>query len=151
MTRLRYVSRILSPSLRSTTPGVQSTNPRRVVVRSLATAKTSTSPFAALDTFADRHIGPDDNEAAYMLSKLGYDSMAAFLNAAIPSGIRVDPSSITNSTIPSLSESELILRARELGRVNKMHRSYIGMGYHNVVVPPVILRNVRSQFIFLAV
>jgi glycine dehydrogenase len=143
MTSFRYVFS-LSSSRRPPTSGLRTLSPRHVVVRTLASAKASSSPFAALDTFADRHIGPDDNEAAYMLNKLGYDSMDAFVDDAVPSAIRIAPSSITNTTIPSLSESELILRARELGRVNKTHRSYIGMGYHNVVVPPVILRNVCS-------
>lgn len=122
---------------------VRSTNFRHVVARTLATAKASSSPFGALDTFPDRHIGPDDSETAYMLSKLGYNAMDDFINAAVPPSIRVDPASISNATISSLSESEMILRAKELAQANKAHRSYIGMGYHNVVVPPVILRNVR--------
>jgi len=137
----------LSSSLRLTSSARSSGNFRHVVARTLATAKSVSSPFAALDTFADRHIGPDDNENTYMLSQLGYKSMDEFVAAAVPSTIRVDPASISNSTIPSLSESELILRAKELARTNKAHRSYIGMGYHNVVVPPVILRNVCDEYL----
>ena len=77
-----------------------------------------------------------------MLNQLGYDSMEAFVEDTVPPKIRVSASSVSNESIPSLTESELHRRARELARANKPFKSYIGMGYHNAVVPPVILRNV---------
>ena len=95
------------------------------------------SLLSPLDTFTDRHIGPDDAEVKRMLSALGYTSMDAFVEATVPSKIRVAPSSVSNDTIPALSESELFRRAKELGKANKPFKSYIGMGYHNAVVPPV--------------
>jgi hypothetical protein len=110
--------------------------------RGLATAKPPTSLFTALDTFSDRHIGPDNAEAAYMLSKLGYSSMEAFVNDTVPPKIRIPADAISNKAIGALSEAELLRRAKHLGEENKPFRSYIGMGYHNAVVPPVILRNV---------
>lgn len=110
--------------------------------RRLATAKPPTSLFSALDTFSDRHIGPDNAEAAYMLSKLGYSSMEAFVNDAVPPKIRIPADAISDKAIGSLSEAELLRRAKRLGAENKPFKSYIGMGYHNAVVPPVILRNV---------
>ncbi|EIW87034.1 glycine dehydrogenase [Coniophora puteana RWD-64-598 SS2] len=113
--------------------------------RALATAKSPPSLFQSLDTFTDRHVGPDDNETALMLSKLGFNSMDAFLAATVPPAIRIDDATITDSTISSLSESELLTRARTLGRLNKPFKSYIGMGYHNAVVPPVILRNIMEN------
>ena len=111
--------------------------------RELATAKPPISLFSALDTFSDRHIGPDNAEAAYMLSKLGYSSMDAFVDAAVPSKIRIATDAISDKAIGPLSEAELLRRAKLLGAENKPFKSYIGMGYHNAVVPPVILRNVR--------
>lgn len=69
--------------------------------------------------------------------------MDAFVATAVPAHIRIDTADITDSTIPALSESELHARAKELGAKNKLYKSYIGMGYHTAVVPPVILRNVR--------
>ena len=120
----------------------------RVLSRSLATAKAPSSLFAPLDTFGDRHIGPDDSEIARMLAKLGYDSMDAFVADAVPEKIRSATNAVSNETIPALSESELLRRAKELGQANKPYKSYIGMGYHNAVVPPVILRNVcPSRFV----
>lgn len=114
----------------------------RLNSRGLATAKES-SLFDPLDSFSDRHIGPNDHEVSYMLSKLGYNSMDTFVAAAVPAQIRISETSVSDQTIPSLSESELLKRARVLAAANKPFKSYIGMGYHNAVVPPVILRNVR--------
>jgi len=102
-----------------------------------------TSLFSALDTFSDRHIGPDNAEAAYMLSVLGYSSMDAFVNETVPSKIRIPADAVSDKVISPLSEAELLRRAGLLGAENKPFKSYIGMGYHNAVVPPVILRNVR--------
>jgi len=110
--------------------------------RGLATAKLPTSLFSALDTFSDRHIGPDNEEATFMLSKLGYSSMEAFVNDAVPPKIRIPADAISDRAIGALSEAELLRRAKHLGEENKPFKSYIGMGYHNAVVPPVILRNV---------
>jgi glycine dehydrogenase len=115
--------------------------------RALATAAPPTSPFAPLDTFARRHIGPDAAEEEKMLAQLGYKSMHEFVQDAIPHEIRVAESSVSNESIPALSESELHVRAKELASENKPYKSYIGMGYHNAVVPPVILRNVGSNFL----
>ncbi|KAF8899007.1 glycine cleavage system P-protein-domain-containing protein [Infundibulicybe gibba] len=101
--------------------------------------------FAPLDCFPERHIGPDDHEASTMLTKLGYDSMDAFVGETVPTKIRVSTSSVNNASIPVLSESQLRARAKALGGQNKPYKSYIGMGYHCAVVPPVILRNVMEN------
>ncbi|KAF9245789.1 glycine cleavage system P-protein-domain-containing protein [Melanogaster broomeanus] len=102
--------------------------------RSLATAKAPATLFDSLDTFTDRHVGPDDSETAFMLSKLGYDSMESFLAATVPPKIRI-----------AAATSELQARAKALGKKNLQFKSYIGMGYHNAVVPLVILRNVMEN------
>jgi glycine dehydrogenase len=118
--------------------------------RAFASAKPPSSVFAALDTFPQRHIGPDDHEASHMLSTLGYDSMDAFVGAAVPSKIRVPSNAVSTKSIPALSESELYHKAKALGGCNKLFKSYIGMGYHNAVVPPVILRNASLNLLRLA-
>lgn len=68
--------------------------------------------------------------------------------ATVPPKIRVPSSAVSNDSIPAFSESELHQRARALAKANKSMKSYIGMGYHNAVVPPVILRNVSCATIF---
>ena len=114
--------------------------------RRLATIHPQTSLFAPIDTFSERHIGPDDDEASFMLSKLGYKSMDAFIEATVPPKIRIPANSLDSTSIQALSETELYARAKELGTQNKPFKSYIGMGYHTAVVPPVILRNVLFAF-----
>ncbi|KAL5494716.1 GCV2 [Sanghuangporus weigelae] len=109
---------------------------------STSAAKSKGSLFAPLDTFTDRHIGPDESEQHKMLKTIGYDSLDAFINASVPPSIRLPASAVDDAVIPSLSESELSKRARALAQANKPFKSYIGMGYHNAVVPPVILRNI---------
>lgn len=100
------------------------------------------SLFDPLDTFTRRHVGPDRKEEQKMLSALGYGSMSEFEDAAVPAPIRVASSSVSDSSIAPLSEAELLQRASELASKNEVFKSYIGMGYHTAVVPPVILRNV---------
>ncbi|KAF8274146.1 glycine dehydrogenase [Lactarius quietus] len=87
----------------------------------------------------------DNAEAAYMLSKLGYSSMDAFVDEVVPSKIRIPTDVVSDNVIGPLSEAELLRRAKMLGAENKQYKSYIGMGYHNAVVPPVILRNVMEN------
>ncbi|KAF8913116.1 glycine dehydrogenase [Gymnopilus junonius] len=113
--------------------------------RGLASLKQPASLFAPLDTFPERHIGPDDAEASKMLSLLGYESMEAFVADTVPPKVRLDSHDIDNTSIPAYSESQLNLRAKQLAGQNKPFKSYIGMGYHNAVVPPVILRNVMEN------
>lgn len=112
--------------------------------RGFATLKSRSSLFSPLDTFSPRHIGPDDQETSFMLSKLGYDSMEKFIGDTVPPKIRVPADSV--DSIPALSESELHAKAKALAGQNKSFKSYIGMGYHCAVVPPVILRNVCQFF-----
>lgn len=134
MAALRY-----APALRRLAASQLSRLPLQ---RGLASLKQPASLFAPLDTFQERHIGPDDAEASKMLSQLGYDSIDAFIADTVPPKIRVPPNVVDNTSIPVYSESQLYDRAKELGAQNKSFKSYIGMGYHNAVVPPVILRNV---------
>ncbi|KAL0068681.1 glycine decarboxylase subunit P [Marasmius tenuissimus] len=113
--------------------------------RGLASVHQPDSLFSPLDEFPERHIGPDDKETSHMLQTLGYKSMNAFIEDTVPPKIRVPSSTISNVSIPALSESELHARAKALGAANKPFKSYIGMGYHCAVVPPVILRNITEN------
>jgi len=114
---------------------------RWILSRSLASLKSPASIFSPLDTFHERHIGPDDPETAKMLRRLGYMKMNTFIGDTVPPNVTVPAHHVD---MPALSESELHERVKELAAMNKPFKSYIGMGYHNAVVPPVILRNVSS-------
>ena len=109
----------------------------------MTTTQTSdTSSLDHPDVFIRRHIGPSDADVATMLEKLGYDSLDALTNDAVPADIRLG----RDLTIGApLSEGELLRHMRELAAENEVWRSYIGMGYHDCVTPPVILRNILEN------
>ncbi|MDX1547998.1 MAG: hypothetical protein R3247_13465, partial [Rhodothermales bacterium] len=46
--------------------------------------------FDFTDRFAHRHIGPSEDEVRAMLEALGYDTLEALMEAAIPEAIRTD-------------------------------------------------------------
>jgi hypothetical protein len=103
----------------------------------------STSIFKPLDIFAPRHIGPREKDVDAMLSFLGYNSMEEFVSQTVPGNIRIKE--LDDKDIRPLSELEFMRRAERLAAENKMVKSYIGMGYHNAIVPPVIQRNVSAS------
>jgi len=99
-------------------------------------------PDSRLDAFVDRHIGPRAADEASMLASLGYDSLAALVDAAVPARIRdAAPLSLPEP----MSETEAIAHLRELAQRNEVYTSLIGLGYHDTITPSVILRNVLEN------
>ncbi|HEU0080336.1 MAG TPA: aminomethyl-transferring glycine dehydrogenase, partial [Longimicrobiaceae bacterium] len=94
------------------------------------------------DTFVRRHIGPDEAEVRQMLDALGYDSLDALVDATVPGSIRLRRPLALG---PERSEYELLAELREMVSANRVFRSFIGMGYHDCIVPPVIQRNVLEN------
>ncbi|MEH6780580.1 MAG: glycine dehydrogenase (aminomethyl-transferring), partial [Rhodoglobus sp.] len=95
-------------------------------------------------TFADRHIGTDAAAQASMLAAVGYDSLEALVDAAVPPAIHQTP--VVNSTIPApASEREALAELRALAGANKVRRSMIGLGYYDTITPAVIKRNVLEN------
>lgn len=88
------------------------------------------SIFTPLDTFLPRHVGPRDRDVDEMLQTLGYKSMDEFVDAAIPTSVRVDQLKDVDGPggIRPLSELELRRRVEEVAGLNKPMKSYIGMG-----------------------
>ena len=108
----------------------------------METAAPDTRTAGHPDRFADRHIGPSADEQARMLEALGYDSLDALSSAAVPDGIQLGrPLDLPDP----LSEHELLDELRALADANEPVRSYIGMGYHGTLTPPVIQRNVLEN------
>jgi glycine dehydrogenase len=91
------------------------------------------------DRFVDRHLGPRVHERATMLELLGLSSMEELVAESVPASIRLGRELDLE---PGLSETVLLQRLREIGARNRPFRSYLGMGYHDTVTPPVILRNI---------
>ena len=94
------------------------------------------------DVFADRHIGPRGDEIRTMLDQLGYDSLDALVDAAVPTSIRTD----RPLDLPAArTEAEVLDHLRELAAKNQVKRQMIGLGYYGTVTPPVIRRNVLES------
>src|SRR4051812_4863552 len=94
------------------------------------------------DTFPRRHIGPDEAEVTEMLSALGYASVEELIAATVPDGIRLR----RDLRLPEpRGEHELIDDLHEIAAKNEVFRSFIGMGYHDCIPPPVIQRNVLEN------
>lgn len=96
-------------------------------------------------TFADRHIGPRPEDIEQILATLGYSSMTDFIEAVVPAGIRSSSPFSLGDDARALSESEVLAALKELASQNKVFRSFIGMGYYNCIVPPVIQRNILEN------
>ncbi len=94
------------------------------------------------DRFVDRHIGPSDAEIRDMLDTLGLDSLDALIAQTIPAAIRTaHPLNLP----PARAESVLLNELQEIAAQNQVYRSFIGMGYHDTVTPPVIQRNILEN------
>ena len=96
-----------------------------------------------LEAFADRHIGPRPDDQAAMLAALGYGSLDDLVEAAVPS---VDPRARAARRSPSRGRRpRRSPTLRELAARNEVFTSLIGLGYHDTITPPVILRNVLEN------
>ncbi len=94
------------------------------------------------DTFVRRHIGPSPEEMAEMLKALGYASLDEFIEATVPDSIRARrPLGIGQPR----TEHDVLAEIRGIASRNKVFRSYIGLGYHDTLVPPVIQRNILEN------
>ncbi|MDO5635378.1 MAG: glycine dehydrogenase (aminomethyl-transferring), partial [Micrococcus sp.] len=90
----------------------------------------------------DRHIGPRGEDAAHMLSVLGYDSLDALVDAAVPPVIRQEQ----DLRLPEpMTESAVLEELREIAGRNVMKTQMIGQGFSDTVTPGVILRKVLEN------
>jgi len=92
--------------------------------------------------FSRRHIGPNEDEVAAMLSEVGFESLGALIDAAVPKSIRLDRQ--LNLPQPK-SETEALWELRTIASKNKLVRSFIGTGYYDCITPPVIQRNILEN------
>ncbi|MEV7694547.1 aminomethyl-transferring glycine dehydrogenase [Microbacterium sp. NPDC089189] len=94
--------------------------------------------------FVSRHIGIDAPAERRMLDALGYDSVDALVEAAVPASIHVAPRA-TSSIPPAASEAEALDELRQLAAQNRPAKALIGLGYYDTVTPSVIARNVLEN------
>ena len=92
--------------------------------------------------FIQRHVGPDAEEAQQMLAYLGLSSLDELLEQTVPNKIRL----ADDLAIPAArSEQQALDDIADYANMNKVCRSYIGMGYYPTKTPTVILRNVLEN------
>ena len=93
--------------------------------------------------FESRHIGTDADAQRTMLAALGYDSVDALVEAAVPESIHVRDLA---PVLPApATETEALAELRALAARNTVRRPLIGLGYHGTLTPAVIKRNVLEN------
>ena len=91
------------------------------------------------DAFALRHIGPRENDLNHMFKTIGVESFDQLIYETLPDDIRLKAPLNLES---EMTEYEYLNHIQELGKKNKVFKSYIGLGYHPAIVPAVIQRNI---------
>ena len=102
----------------------------------------SLSDLTQTDDFLQRHIGPSTDEKQAMCQALSVDSVNTLIEQTVPAGIRRSQA----MDLPgAMTERDMLAKLREIANKNTVARSYIGMGYHDTITPPVVLRNVLEN------
>ncbi|MFY7740879.1 MAG: aminomethyl-transferring glycine dehydrogenase [Flavobacterium sp.] len=91
------------------------------------------------DAFALRHIGPRENDLKHMFKTIGVESLDQLIYETVPDNIRLKKDLDLDAP---MTEYEYLSHIQELGKKNKIFKSYIGLGYHPAIVPAVIQRNI---------
>ncbi len=94
------------------------------------------------DAFSLRHIGPRENDHKEMLKVIGADSIDQLISETIPNNIRLNKALNLDA---AMSEQEYLEHSHTLASKNKVHKSYIGLGYHPTNLPAVIQRNILEN------
>lgn len=89
--------------------------------------------------FFNRHISLNENDIQAMLEKIGVSSIDELIDQTIPNTIRLNKDLDISEP---LSEYEMLLHSKELASKNQVFDNYIGFGYHNVIFPAAIQRNI---------
>ncbi len=94
------------------------------------------------NSFRARHIGPDRAAHAHMLDVLGYPSVDALINAAVPHQIRW----AEGLRLPAARSEQQVLDAlRTLAERNETRVQMIGLGYFDTITPAVLRRNMLES------
>lgn len=91
--------------------------------------------------FGQRHIGPNPDQIKQMLEVLGFPTLDAAIAKTVPQAIRLSQP----LQLASRSEYAALVELKEIASKNQVFRSFIGMGYHDCITPPVIQRNILEH------
>ena len=92
--------------------------------------------------FVYRHLGSNDAKQADLLSAIGYNDMASFINDTVPEPVRLHK----ELDLPvAMSEHAALAKLRAMADDITVNKSFIGQGYSPVRMPAVIQRNVLEN------
>ena len=94
------------------------------------------------NSFQNRHIGPSKKEQEKMLSALKIETLDQLIFETVPNDIRLKNEL---DLAPAMNEYEYLAHNKQLSEKNKVFKSYIGLGYHEAIVPSVIQRNILEN------
>ena len=94
------------------------------------------------NSFKLRHIGPREEDQNLMLKAIGVENMDQLIYETIPDDIRLTKDLKLDDP---MSEQEYLVHINELGKKNKVYKTYIGLGYHPTILPAVIQRNILEN------
>jgi len=92
--------------------------------------------------FSDRHIGISEVDEKSMKDFLGVESLEQLIQETIPDEIRTKEELKLDNAI---SESQYSTHIYQLSQKNKYFKNYIGLGYNEAILPPVIQRNILEN------
>src|SRR5438270_5999783 len=99
-------------------------------------------PILDIYSFVRRHIGSNQEEVQAMLPEVGFDNLAALIDATVPKDIRLT----RHLDLPEAkSEGEALAELRAIAHQNKIALSFVGVGYYDCITPPVIQRNILEN------
>ncbi|HXY29192.1 MAG TPA: aminomethyl-transferring glycine dehydrogenase [Gemmatimonadaceae bacterium] len=108
----------------------------------MTTVSKPVSHTATGSSFVFRHIGPRPDEIQEMAQAVGFESLDDLIDATVPEGIRLrQPLKLGEGQ----SETAALRAFRKVASRNEVWRSFIGLGYHSCLVPPVIQRNILEN------
>ncbi|XP_071693810.1 glycine dehydrogenase (decarboxylating) A, mitochondrial-like [Rutidosis leptorrhynchoides] len=96
------------------------------------------------DTFARRHNSATPDDQTKMAEFVGFPNIDSLIDATVPKSIRLQSMKYSKFD-EGLTESQMIAHMQDLASKNQIFKSFIGMGYYNTSVPPVILRNIMEN------
>ena len=94
------------------------------------------------ESFEIRHIGPREREIEKMLSLINANSIEELIDQTIPESIR---NRNEMKLDPPMSESDYLTHLKKISSLNKVYKTYIGMGYNRSYLPAVIQRNILEN------
>ncbi|MGV8924336.1 MAG: aminomethyl-transferring glycine dehydrogenase [Ewingella sp.] len=94
------------------------------------------------EAFIGRHIGPSSQQQQQMLEAVGADSLNALIQQIVPVDIQLPGPPAVGDAV---TEHQALAELKAIASQNQRYKSYIGMGYTAVLMPPVIQRNMLEN------